>query len=94
MCIRGTPLEGVRRWNTGRMAVRSAAARIRGIHSFRRSGRRGHFAYSFRRGKEEAIVMGSAGRHHSCSRIRSDCQVEEGTALQQLADDGVADEEA
>ena len=38
--------------------------------------------------------MGSAGRHHCSSRIRSDCRVEDGTALQQLADDGIADEEA
>ena len=50
MYICGTPLEGVRRWNKDRMAVRSAVARIREIHSFGRSGGKGPFAYSFRRG--------------------------------------------
>lgn len=39
-------------------------------------------------------VRGRTGRCYSSSRIRYDCQGEDGTALQQLADDGVADEEA
>ena len=39
-------------------------------------------------------VRGRTGRCYSSSWIRYDCQGEDGTALQQLADDGVADEEA
>ena len=53
----------------GRMAVRSAAAKISGIYSFGRSGGRGLFAYSFRRGQEETAVRGGAGRSYSNSRI-------------------------
>ena len=44
--------------------------------------------------KKKRLSGGGAGRRHSSSRIRSDCQEVVRTALQQLADDGVADEEA
>ena len=69
MYICGTPLEGVRRWNKDRMAVRSAAARIRKIHSFGRSRGNAHLRHSFRRGQEETAVRGDAGRSYSSSRM-------------------------
>lgn len=69
MCTCGTPLEGVRRWSMGRMAVRSAAAQIRKIHSFGRSRKNAHLRHSFERSQEEAVVRGDAGRSYSSSRM-------------------------
>ena len=64
MHICGTPSKGVRRWSTGRMAVRSAAALIRKIHSFGRSRGNAHLRHSFRRSSE--VEHGQNGCTECC----------------------------